>query len=59
MYQYNEIINKIHDILADIDDGNKRYKAFYCDTEIVDKLKDIGNYFDNLYNKGITELHES
>ena len=59
MYQYNGIINKIHDILADIDEGNKRYKAFCCDHEIVTKLKDIGNYFVNLYNKGITELHES
>ena len=59
MYQYDGIINKIHDILADIDEGNKCYKAFYCDPEIVTKLKDIGNYFVNLYNKGITELHES
>ena len=59
MYQYDEIINKIHEILDDIDEGNKCYKEFCCDPEIVTKLKDIGNYFVNLYNKGITELHES
>lgn len=51
MYQYNGIINKMHEIIDDIDEGNKRYKAFECDPEIVAKLKDIGNYFVNLYNK--------
>lgn len=51
MYQYNGIINKMHEIIDDIDEGNKRYKEFECDLEIITKLKEIGNYFVNLYNK--------
>lgn len=51
MCQYNGIINKMHDILDNIDEGKKRYQVFECDPEIITKLKDIGNYFVNLYNK--------
>ena len=51
LMQYEGIINKLHDVLDNIDEGQKRYKKFECDPEIVTKLKDIGNYFVDKYNK--------
>ena len=50
MMQYEVIINKLHKVLDDIDEGNKRYKAFECDPEIIAKLKFVGNYFVDKYN---------
>ena len=51
MMQYNCIIDKLHEVIDDIKEGNERYKAFKCDNEIIEKIKDVGNYFVNLYNK--------
>ena len=51
MYKYKGIIDKLHEIIDDIEEGNKRYRAFECDPEITDKLKVIGNYFVDKYNK--------
>ena len=50
MMQYHSIINKLHEILDEIEEGKKRYKAFECDPDITLKLKQIGNYFVDKYN---------
>ena len=49
MYKYKGIIDKLHEIIDDIEEGNKRYRAFECDPEITAKLKVIGNYFVDKY----------
>ena len=51
MMQYECIINKLHEVLDYIDEGQKRYKAFNCTDDIINHLKSIGNYFVNKYNK--------
>jgi hypothetical protein len=51
MCQYKGIIDKLHKIIDDIEEGNKRYRAFECSPEITAKLKVIGNYFVDKYNK--------
>ena len=51
MMHYNCIINKLREISDDIKEGKKRYKAFECDSEIITKLKSVGNYFVDKYNE--------
>jgi hypothetical protein len=47
---YHAIIDYLHEIIDNIDEGKKRYKAFECDPEIIAKLKFVGNYFVDKYN---------
>ena len=59
MMQYEGIINKLHEVLADIDEGQKRYKGFNCTDDIINHLKSIGNYFVNKYNKDYKTYKEN
>ena len=47
---YHAIIDYLHEIIDNIDECKKRYKAFECDPDITLKLKQIGNYFVDKYN---------
>ena len=47
---YHAIIDYLHEIIDNIEEGKKRYKAFECDQEITAKLKFVGNYFVDKYN---------
>lgn len=51
MSYYKSIINKIHDIMDIIEEGNKQAKAFECPNDITLKLKQVGNHFVDLYNQ--------
>ena len=46
---YNIIINNLRDAINTINESYK-YKEFVCDTEIIKKIKEIGNYFVKLNN---------
>lgn len=59
MMQYEGIINKLHEVLDDIDEGQKRYKGFNCTDDIINHLKSIGNYFVNKYNKDYKNYKEN
>lgn len=50
---YGYIIDKLRNVLNGIEECKKRYKKFECSDDITLKLKQIGNYFVELYN---TEL---
>ena len=56
---YNGIINKLHEVLDDIDEGQKRYKRFSCTDDIINHLKSIGNYFVNKYNRDYKTYKEN
>ena len=59
MMQYEGIINKLHEVLDDINEGQKRYKGFSCTDDIINHLKSIGNYFVNKYNKDYKTYKEN
>ena len=48
---YAPIINKIRDIVNIIDEAKEKSKAFECPSDITLKIKQIGNYFVDKYNK--------
>ena len=48
---YAPIINKLRDIVNIIDEAKEKSKAFECTPDITLKLKQIGNYFVDKYNK--------
>jgi len=51
MGYYAPIINRLHDIINIIDEAKEKSKAFECPSDITLKIKQIGNYFVDKYNK--------
>lgn len=48
---YGDIIDKLRNILNEIEECKKRYKEFECPDDITIKLKQVGNYFVNIHNE--------
>lgn len=51
MSYYSPIINKLKEIIGIIDEAKEKSKAFECPTDIILKIKQIGNYFVDKYNE--------
>lgn len=51
LFSYQSLINKLHEVIDEIEESKKRYKAFECSPEITLKIKQVGNYFVELYNQ--------
>lgn len=48
---YSTIIDELRDVIDYIEKCKEKYKDFECPADITLKLKQVGNYFVNIYNE--------